>query len=218
LWFVISADIPQEDEMPDSDVHDLKPLLEGAVAGDKQALDALLGKLRPYLHALVRSRLGPESPAGLDQSAIVQESLMRIYQNISQLRHHTVPHLLGWAGQIARHLVIDAFRAKNREPSKVTGSQVLELLTKGLTSEQQSERDRRSLLVAEALAQLPERRRQVIEMYFLEQLSDAEICGRIGGSPGAVRVLRFRALEDLRRLLKASPDSACRPLLHAAHS
>src|SRR5262249_40919250 len=111
-----------------------------------------------------------------------------------------------------------AFRAQNREPSRVTGSRVLELLTKGLTSEQRSERDRRSLLVAEALARLPERRRQVIDMYFLEQLSDAEICRRIGGSPGAVRVLRFRALEDLRRLLKASGDSACGPLLHAAHS
>jgi RNA polymerase sigma-70 factor (ECF subfamily) len=194
------------------DAHGLSPLLQGAVAGDAASLDALLAKLRPYLHALVRSRLGQQFSGGLDSSALVQECLMRVYQKINQLREPTVPHLLAWAGQIARNLVIDALRTRGHEPAKISGTRIVELLTKGLSPEQQDRRDRCSLLVAEALTQLPERRRQVIELYFLEQLSDAEICRRIGGSPGAVRVLRFRALEELRSILRACGDSDCYPV------
>jgi RNA polymerase sigma-70 factor (ECF subfamily) len=199
-----------------ADPYGLTPLLEGAIGGEKQALEALLEKLRPYLHVLVRSQLGHEFAVSLDRSALVQEGLIRICQNITHLREHTVPQLLGWASQVMRHLVIDALRAKNREPCKVTGSRILEALMKSPKAEEEERRDRRSLQVAEALGKLPERRRQVIEMYFLEQLSDAEICQRIGGSVGAIRVLRLRALNQLRRLLQASPDSDCRPAQHPA--
>src|SRR5207244_2717645 len=111
-------------------------------------------------HAMVRSRLGQGTSGDLDRSGLVQESLVRIYQNIGQLRHPTVAHLLAWLGQIVRNLVIDALRAKNRRPATVKGSRLLELLTKGLSAEEQDQRDRRSLVVAQALAQLPERRRQ----------------------------------------------------------
>lgn len=195
------------------DAYGLTPLLHGAVAGDRDALDNLLAKLRPYLHVLVRARLGHDS--AIDRSALVQESLVRIYQHIAELKQLTVPCLLGWVGQIARNLVIDALRAKQREPARATNSRLIELFADSLSSEHPQDRDRRALRVAEALEQLKERRRQVIEMFFLEQLSDAEICRRIGGSAGAIRVLRFRALEDLRRLLAADADSECSRLPHA---
>jgi RNA polymerase sigma-70 factor (ECF subfamily) len=195
----------------DRDPHGLGALLNGAVAGDRSALDALLTTLRPYLHALVRARLGQEPSAALDQSALVQEGLIRIYQNISRLREVTVPHLLGWVGQIVRNLVTDAMRARQREPARMAGPELLDQLVRGLPDEDPDRRDRRALCVAGALTHLPERRRQVIELSFLENLSDAEISRRLGGSVGAVRVVRFRALQDLRRLLEVSPDSDCRP-------
>jgi RNA polymerase sigma-70 factor (ECF subfamily) len=190
---------------------DLAELLEAAVDGDRSALDALLVKLRPYLHALVRKRLGHQACADLDNSALVQESLLRIYQHIDSLRERTVPALLGWVGQIVRNLVIDALRRREHlvqligEPS--------ESRPEKQTAESRDRRERRALRVAEVLERLSERRRQVIELTFIEQLPDEEIASRLGGSPGAVRVLRFRALEELRRLLQASTDSDCRPLV-----
>jgi RNA polymerase sigma-70 factor (ECF subfamily) len=210
--------LAQESLPAKPDSHDLTPLLQGAISGDRIALDALLGKLRPYLHTLVRARLGSASQGGMDHSALVQEGLVRIYKNIGQLRQATVPCLLGWVGQIMRHLAVDALRAQNAKPAQVLSASVLELLNKPLPADQLELRERRAVQVAQAIGQLPERRRQVLEMYFLEQLSDAEICQRMGGSPGAVRVLRFRALEDLRRLLAMSPDSDCRPQPDMAQS
>jgi RNA polymerase sigma-70 factor (ECF subfamily) len=194
----------------------LAPLLEAAMAGDRPALDALLLKLRPYLHSLVRARLGPDPRPGLDNSALVQEGLLRIFESIGGFRGHTVPHLLGWVGQIVRHLVIDALRANSREMGKVPIEPPLEPWGLDPPADAGDGRERRALRVAEALNRLPERRRQVIELSFFEQLSDAEIARRLGGSAGAVRVLRFRALQEIRQLLQACPDSDCRPILHPA--
>jgi RNA polymerase sigma factor (sigma-70 family) len=194
----VAAGPPSPEE---TDPHGLAPLLSGARAGDRTALDALLGKLRPYVHALVRACLGPEPPAAIDQSDLVQKGLVRIYRNIGCVCGPGVPQLLGWVGTIVRRLVIDARRALPRVPVPASRSRLLELLARGLPPGEEDHRDGRALRVAEALARLPQRRRQVIEWSLLEELDDDEIGRRLGGSVAAVRVLRCRALQDLRRLL-----------------
>ena len=126
------------------------------------------------------------------------------------LYHQTSSLPLFTGGRIRSNIAVQT----SRQREAVIGYQstvlnALEEVENALVSysQEQERRDRRSLLVAEALGKLRARRRQVIEMYFLEELSDAEISLRIGGSVGAIRVLRFRALEELRRLLEASADS-----------
>jgi RNA polymerase sigma-70 factor (ECF subfamily) len=54
-----------------------------------------------------------------------------------------------------------------------------------------------------AVAALPQERRQVILLRFVDGLSAAEIGEVLGRSPGAVRVLQHRALRDLARSLDA---------------
>jgi len=190
--------------MAHEDKHQLGPLLDRSVRGDADAVNALLGRLRPYLHALVRQRLGADGGGALDASSLVQRSLLKIYKGLGGLREHTVPQLLNWVGRIVRNVVIDAFRHDGRRPCRLLGSKVHELLAQGLSPAQQRERDERAVRVAAALARLPPRQRQVLELRFLENLSDAEICRRLGGSEGAVRVLRFRALQQLKRLTEAT--------------
>src|SRR5437660_1707130 len=104
--------------MTDVDRHELRPLLERVSAGDRQALNDLLGQLRPYLHALVRRTLGPDWKDGSD---IVQSSLRRINENIDDLLADdpTVPHLLAWVKKIVRNRAID--EARRRAGQAVTG-------------------------------------------------------------------------------------------------
>src|SRR5262249_25136370 len=158
--------------------------LDRSVQGDAGAVNGLLERLRPYLHALVRARLGADHAGAIDQSSLVQRSLVRIYKGLGGLRERTVPQLLNWVGRILHHAVTDAFRANGRRPCQLLGSKVHELLGKDLSPAQQRERDERAVRVAAALARLPVRQRQVLEMRFLENLSDAEICKRLGGSEG----------------------------------
>jgi RNA polymerase sigma-70 factor (ECF subfamily) len=202
-----SSTIEERTLTPDSEARDLKSLLEAALAGNQPALEGLLLELRPYLHALVRARIGSADGAGLDKSALVQEGLLRIYQNIQRLREGTVPHLLAWVRQIVRNLMVDAMRAKRNERGKVALAEILEPGECDEELEKREEQAERAVRVAEALSHLSERRRQVIELSFFEELSDAEIGTRLGGSAGAVRVLRFRALQDLRRWLEHGKSS-----------
>jgi RNA polymerase sigma factor (sigma-70 family) len=55
-----------------------------------------------------------------------------------------------------------------------------------------------AVVLTGALARLAEKKRRVVELFWFERLSDAEISERVGCSAAAVKVLRFRALRELR--------------------
>jgi RNA polymerase sigma-70 factor (ECF subfamily) len=190
--------------MTDLDRHQLGPLLERIRAGDRRAYEDLFARLRPYLHALVRRTAGA-APAGLDHSGIVQSSLGRIWEHFDALLEQdpNVPHLLGWIKKIVHNRTIDALRRRLGEHA---GGSKLGDVPEPRPAGQRAERDRRAVRVAAALAQLPERQRQVVEWRWFDRLSDAEISDRLGGSVAAIRVLRCRALKALRRVLEASHD------------
>jgi RNA polymerase sigma-70 factor, ECF subfamily len=60
--------------------------------------------------------------------------------------------------------------------------------------------------IRRVVAQMPDDRRQVILLRFVDDLSTAEIAEVLDRSPGAVRVLLHRSLRDLAARLAARPD------------
>jgi RNA polymerase sigma-70 factor (ECF subfamily) len=188
--------------MTDLDKHQLRPLLERVTAGDADALNELFTRLRPYLHALVRRTLGPDWK---DASDVVQSSLRRINEHLDDILQDdpTVPHLLAWIKKIVRNRAIDEARKRGTAPATGQGS-YLDVLP---GREDPVARDRRALGVMAALERLPERQRQVVELHYFDRLRDAEISTRLGGSVAAIRVLRCRALKELRRLMEANHDA-----------
>lgn len=58
-----------------------------------------------------------------------------------------------------------------------------------------------------ALPQLPDQRREVVELTFFSRLSDREIAERLGTSPNNVQQLRSRGLRDLAKLYKEQWDA-----------
>lgn len=190
------------------DRHKLGPLLDRVHAGDAKALDALLAKIRPYLRLLVRQQLDHDLRHELGDSDIVQETLMRIHHGLdpaakAQGHFHGqhVPQLLGWVGQIVRHVIIDMERRdmadKRDKGREVSGSKVLALVSQGSSPEQRAERAEAAVLLAEALARLPQHQQDVLHWRFFERLSFEEISQRTGKSVGALRVVCSRALERL---------------------
>jgi RNA polymerase sigma-70 factor, ECF subfamily len=204
------------------DNHELGPLLSRVLAGDGQAQEALLAKIRPYLHLLVRQQLERDLRHKLDDSDIVQETLMRIHGGLNpaaqgpggQFQGRAPPEFLAWVSQIVRHVIIDMERRgkarKRDERREVPGSKVLATLSQGSTPEQAAERAEKALHLAAALERLPRHQREVLEWRVFEQLSYAEISERTGKSEGALRVVATRAMEalradeQLRRLMGAS--------------
>jgi RNA polymerase sigma-70 factor (ECF subfamily) len=189
----------------DLDRHQLRPLLERVTAGDRTALNELFARLRPYLHALVRKTLGADWK---ETSDIVQSSLRRINENFDDLLGDdpSVPHLLAWIKKIVRNRAID--EARRRAGAAVTGNDsALHNVPGPRDAAQAAARDQRALGVMAALYRLPERQRQVVELHYFDRLRDAEISARLGGSVAAIRVLRCRALKELRRLMENDHDA-----------
>lgn len=62
--------------------------------------------------------------------------------------------------------------------------------------------DRRRSVVRTALTRLADDDRELLRMSYYQALDTAEVAGRLGITPGAVRVRRFRALHRLREILE----------------
>lgn len=204
-----------------SDIHQLGPLLDRVLAGDMQALEVLLVQIRPYLHLLVRQQLEPDRRHRLEDSDLVQETLVRIHGGLNpaappaaSFQGRTPPEFLAWISQILRHVIVDQQRhgkAQKRDTAKeIAGSKLLATLVQGSGPEQAGARAERATHVAAALGRLPDRQRDVVQWRVFEQLSYDEISQRTGASQGALRVVFTRAIaalrsdEDLRRLMESA--------------
>lgn len=187
--------------MTQPDRHDLQPLLDRLLTGDRAALGELFTRLRPYLHAQVRKALGDYGP---DASDIVQSSLRRASENVEDFlgKGPTVPHLLAWVKKIVHNRAVDEYRRRARLP-RPAGSDLLE----PPAPPDRRDRDADAVGVMRALSALPERQRLVVELHYFDRLRDHEISARLGGSVAAIRVLRCRALRKLRALLEADRDA-----------
>jgi hypothetical protein len=75
--------------MNQNDPHDLRPLLERALAGDVQAWNDFFAAIRHYLHAELRRVSKPDVAHLLDHSALVQSTLRRV-GSASKLNSPTV--------------------------------------------------------------------------------------------------------------------------------
>lgn len=191
--------------MTSTDPHELAPLLGRVMSGDRGALNELFARLRPYLHSLVKAQLGAGHPAASD---VVQSGLRRANEKLDELLAEGpgVPHLLAWVRKIVRNRAIDELR-KKRPGGLDNPDEQLPAVPDRVAPEEAAERDGRAMAVMAALAKLPERQRQVVELHYFDRLRDAEISARLGGSVAAVRVLRCRALKALRQHLEPDNDT-----------
>jgi RNA polymerase sigma factor (sigma-70 family) len=108
--------------------------------------------------------------------------------------------LPGWLLGIARHRVHDAYRARARTPLPDAADDRPVVADGG--AERESEELVERLLVADALATLPERPRRVLELAFYSGLSQREIAERTDQPLGTVKSDMRRALLRLRTVLE----------------
>jgi RNA polymerase sigma-70 factor (ECF subfamily) len=104
-----------------------------------------------------------------------------------------------WLFRIAHNQLANALRGRGR-----TGTTPLDAVPEpsgGEDPAHAADRADEARRVRRALAELPEERRQVLVLRFVDGLTAREIGAVLGRSEGAVRVLQHRALRDLERLL-----------------
>jgi RNA polymerase sigma-70 factor (ECF subfamily) len=178
--------------------------LELARTGDTGALGELLDSFRAYLAAIARARGAGRLQGKVDESDLVQDTLLQAHRNFSCFRGNTVEELAGWLRQIVvnatAHALRDrldvAKRAATREQTVAGLSDVVP--ADGSTPSSHAMRHERAAELAQALTQLPEDMITVILGRHLDDLSYASLARILGRSEGAVRVLYTRAIRRLR--------------------
>jgi RNA polymerase sigma-70 factor, ECF subfamily len=178
--------------------------LECVRQGDTQALGELLDSFRPYVRVLARALQNERLQGRLDESDLIQDALLEVYRSFASFHGETVAELTAWLRQVVIHTAGHTLRAhlgtarrdasREHEVDDLAGLAV----DTGNTPSDTAIRHEQSARMAVALARLPEEMQQVLLGRHMDNLSHADLAGRLGRTEGAVRVLYTRALRRLR--------------------
>jgi RNA polymerase sigma-70 factor (ECF subfamily) len=191
-------------------------LLREAREGADEARGALLESYRVYLDLLARVEIGRRLRKKVDASDVVQETFLEAYRNFGTFRGSSEAEFVAWlrsilAARIAnlvRHFVGTQARDVRREEGlEIDLDQSSRALDRGLvalqsTPSQQVVRREQGVLLAAALARLPDEYREVVVLRHLEELPFPEVAARMGRTVDSVQKLWVRALARLRQSAK----------------
>ena len=183
-------------------------LLQKATNGDPLAIDELLHRHLPGLHAYVRLRAGPSLRQYESSADLVQSVCRDLLENLHRYRHGGEAGFKQWLFTTAARKIADrceylhaakrdvrrrAPQAEASEDEQMLLAQYRCLVTPSRAAVAREELAR----VERAFAHLPENYREVILLAKIVGLSRAEIGERLGKTENAVRNLLVRALAVL---------------------
>lgn len=175
----------------------IKPLVERARRGDRDALAALFDLFYDAVYRFAYVRLG--SVADAEEAA--QEIFIQMMRSIRSFKWQG-SEFGAWLFRIARNVVAGEHRRRYRrredlrdavEPAGIAES------AEDAVIQRAGAEQLRALL-----ATLPAEQRHVLELRFTSGLSSDEIGVVLGKSGGAVRIQQMRALQSLRERMEAA--------------
>ena len=193
-------------------------LLTKAQAGSTADLGRLLELYRQYLRLLARVEVGQRLQAKVDASDLVQETMLESHKNFGNFRGRNEAQLVAWLRQIMAAVLCNLLRRYlgtqgrdvrlERELEEHLGRSS-QMLARGLADHhsspsQQAARREQAVLLADALAKLPDDYREVLVLRNLEGLSFAEVGRRMDRSLDSVEKLWVRGLARLRQVMGAT--------------
>jgi RNA polymerase sigma-70 factor, ECF subfamily len=184
---------------------ELASLLTEARKGNKQALGALLALMRPWMRWQAEGLLGQRLRARVDGSDLVQDVHVRAFEHFGQFHGDSVAQLRVWVEEILRNVIADCRRrhgAGKRDAGREEGGGDLisHLEGHGTTPSQGAMRIEDQARLIEALQQLPEKYRLVLQLRFYDGLPFEEVAQKVGVTVGNARVLMVRAIERPERI------------------
>ena len=179
------------------------PLIEALQAGDDSALNELINRHREPLHRFVFRYLRNEAAA----HDIVQETFVRVYFKVAKFRPRS--SVKTWIYTIALNLCRDQGRWLGRHrgnvsmdaPTREDGARLEVADNAPVPSAKAAESDR-FVLLQRGIDQLPQKLKEVLILYSLEERSQQEVAELLGITSKAVETRVYHAKAKLRILLE----------------
>ncbi|MFA6136281.1 MAG: sigma-70 family RNA polymerase sigma factor [Candidatus Paceibacterota bacterium] len=170
-----------------------KDLAERAIMGEAPAFGLLYDRYQPGIFRFIYLKVGHREEA----EDLTHQVFLSAWQNINSFKDQGLP-ISSWLYRIARNKVIDHYRTKKNliDIEKVTEEVVVE--------EKAGEETIKKMeieVVYQSLSKLTPDQQEIIILRFVEELSYEEISKIIGKNQGAIRVLQFRAIRKLKKMI-----------------
>jgi len=149
---------------------------------------------------LLRNYLKGKFPAVHDVDDVVQESYLRIW---TVRATQPIASAKAFLFKIARHLAIDSLRRERASPiCAVRELDALSVIEDGRSAPDVLSLEEKIRLLADALATLPDRCREIIVLHKLEGLSQKEVARRLNLSTRTVEVQVARGVKRIENFLR----------------
>jgi RNA polymerase sigma-70 factor, ECF subfamily len=170
-------------------------LLERAETLDPQALAQIHDRFYPAVYRYVRYRLDNEQVVEDISSEVFLRLLNHFYQQKGEIHD-----LRAWLIGTASNLVNDHLRQKYRRPTENLEDH--ESLISDEDLHRTVEQNDNQRAVRQAMQQLTPEQQHVLALRFSQGMSVEETAQMMDKSIGAIKVLQFRALASIRKLLE----------------
>jgi RNA polymerase sigma-70 factor (ECF subfamily) len=178
--------------MPDHD----ERLAIRCLLGEPAAFDELIDRWHPGVWRYARRMAGSDDAA----DDAVQDVWLRVVRGLPRL--DDPGRIRAWIFGIARRVLMDRLRARYATPAMAD----VELDTLEQTATEDDDLQTRLAEVELALATLPVIERDVLALFYLEELSLAEVAAVVGVPVGTVKSRLFRARQLLRAVVNQAAE------------
>ena len=171
-------------------------LLDGAKAGDADAVERLLDRHRIAIHRLIEMRLDRRIQQRVDASDIVQEVMIKVWQKATAFNPHKAAAST-WIYTIARNCRTDMYRRLQKFDTPISADDIWpEAETEELFAAVQQKRD--AVRIKEMLAGLPHEQSQILVKVYMEGKSHSEVAEELDLPLGTVKSRVRLAMKKLQ--------------------
>jgi RNA polymerase sigma-70 factor (ECF subfamily) len=180
----------------------LADLMKRAQAGDRAAYQAVLRACVPLAAAAARRAGVP--PSAVDD--VVQDVLLTIHRALPT--YDPARPFMPWLRAIAARRAIDSLRSQGRRGAREVHDEAAYLNHPGEEVDfiEQAARQGDAARLREAIATLPPRQREAVEILGLREQSLEQAAEATGHSKVALKVNFFRAIRSLRSRMGGNAD------------
>jgi RNA polymerase sigma-70 factor (ECF subfamily) len=171
-------------------------LMARVARGDERAFRELARRHLPVMLGIARRILRNTA----DAEDVAQEAMLRVWTHAP--RWQPLALLRTWLSRVVVNLCLD----RKRRAAWVELEAAGEIADPSLGPEESAEDTERERLLAQAIAELPDRQRAAIVLTYTEGMSNAQVAEILDTTVSAVETLLVRGKQNLRRALASVID------------